>query len=637
MRPDHPLKRTHHSTVILGMIFSLLIGVTALVYAVFVVVPNVIVSDESSPSIDEVALQPLSLKPNENGYPALRDAIVTTNMPSLDASRIDAIIDQRAWTDASTVALLDQYADVLAAFRQAADASALVNPIYATQASAEAAIRDWMRQDTTNIDWSIPYDEYLMTSLRTYNKLFRIRAHHLAANNKTREALLELATIATVDAKWANGRNNIITHMAIVAALRDTLTEINLIAAERTLTPEDALIVTAALPIPDMRLGWISAYQIERVAGLVTLPESIYDFTQSAVVGAKPGVVEYLSLGITDGPKYSIPVNVMALLTGQTKMLYLPNQTKRLAIGHVNDTLWRLAKGCEDRTLEAEAWTEANDDGWRWKPLTTPNYIGRNLFRTWGFYGEVREANMRRCNLAALAGMTKISIALLAYEDTNNSLPPTLSELTPTYLASVPTDPYSGKAFSYDRTKRILGSLGIDQRENPDASSQNILTYPNPFVKVLTKDDLIVTPISRATNIYYVAVGDNGKNGTKIGCDDSLIPVERQLSLVNRSEDQKIRIALEALLTDRTATVVGTDYLNALANSQLTVDRVVFDNATTKYVIALSGTIRSGGTCDDPRIIAQLTQTAEQFVPQNGVTITVNGKPLASVLSGRGE
>jgi hypothetical protein len=73
---------------------------------------------------------------------------------------------------------------------------------------------------------------------------------------------------------------------------------------------------------------------------------------------------------------------------------------------------------------------------------------------------------------------------------------------------------------------------------------------------------------------------------------------------------------------------------NALYQSDLVVQGINIQNG--RATIALTGTLTSGGVCDDPRIMEQLRQTALQFSTVNSVAITVNGVPLESLLSGAG-
>ena len=53
--------------------------------------------------------------------------------------------------------------------------------------------------------------------------------------------------------------------------------------------------------------------------------------------------------------------------------------------------------------------------------------------------------------------------------------------------------------------------------------------------------------------------------------------------------------------------------------------------------VHLNGYLEVGGTCDSPRVLAQLTETALQFRDVQRVTFYLEWKPLAGLLSGKGE
>ena len=73
---------------------------------------------------------------------------------------------------------------------------------------------------------------------------------------------------------------------------------------------------------------------------------------------------------------------------------------------------------------------------------------------------------------------------------------------------------------------------------------------------------------------------------------------------------------------------------NALYQSDLQVESISLENG--KAEIYLTGTMMLGGECDNPRVEAQLKQTALQFSTVQEVSIYINGKLLSEVLSLRG-
>ena len=70
---------------------------------------------------------------------------------------------------------------------------------------------------------------------------------------------------------------------------------------------------------------------------------------------------------------------------------------------------------------------------------------------------------------------------------------------------------------------------------------------------------------------------------------------------------------------------------NSLDDSALKYVSAYFDGTTV--VVNLTGTIRPGGTCDVPRLEAQLTHTAVSAVGAARAEIYVDGRRLADVLS----
>ena len=132
------------------------------------------------------------------------------------------------------------------------------------------------------------------------------------------------------------------------------------------------------------------------------------------------------------------------------------------------------------------------------------------------------------------------------------------------------------------------------------------------------------------TNIYLVAVGDEGESGEEIGCGDSLIPVEVEIE----PTIAPMTAALEKLLAIDTREYGQSGLYSALYRSDLTVEGI--DIEDREAIINLSGELVAGGVCDTPRIQAQLRQTALQYSTVDEVSIFINGEPLDDLLSEQG-
>ena len=133
--------------------------------------------------------------------------------------------------------------------------------------------------------------------------------------------------------------------------------------------------------------------------------------------------------------------------------------------------------------------------------------------------------------------------------------------------------------------------------------------------------------LTRSVHIYFVAIGDGGKSGRKIGCGDSLVAVVRPIT----PTAAPLGAALRLLLNDHRRIYGRSGLYNALYRSRLYVQRVsvVRGSAT----IHLTGRMALGGVCDDPRVGAQLRQIALQFPTVHSVAIYVNAIPLWKLLS----
>jgi len=123
-------------------------------------------------------------------------------------------------------------------------------------------------------------------------------------------------------------------------------------------------------------------------------------------------------------------------------------------------------------------------------------------------------------------------------------------------------------------------------------------------------------------NIYLIALEDNGQSGMMIGCNDSVIPVQ----IVFEPTAAPLTAALQSLLAINTEFYGESGLYNALHQSDLALGDVTIVNGLA--TINLAGTLVIGGACDEPRVEAQLQQTALQYNTVTEVAIFVNGEPL---------
>lgn len=146
-------------------------------------------------------------------------------------------------------------------------------------------------------------------------------------------------------------------------------------------------------------------------------------------------------------------------------------------------------------------------------------------------------------------------------------------------------------------------------------------------IKTMIPSDL---PTQSMVQIFLIAVDDNGKTGTPVGCGDSVVPVQVEIP----PTQGVLKAALIALLSVKDQYYGQSGLYNALYQSDLQVESLSINGS--KASVYLTGTLLMGGECDSPRLQAQLEQTVLQFQNVTEVAIFINGKPLVDILSLKG-
>ncbi|HEX8293160.1 MAG TPA: GerMN domain-containing protein [Pyrinomonadaceae bacterium] len=133
------------------------------------------------------------------------------------------------------------------------------------------------------------------------------------------------------------------------------------------------------------------------------------------------------------------------------------------------------------------------------------------------------------------------------------------------------------------------------------------------------------TPTGREVKVFLVALDDRGRRGRRIGCDDSLVPVTRNVIAAGAP----LKAAVEELLA------LPREYEGGLRNfwagENLRVQSAVIAGGVA--TIRILGTLPVAGVCDQPRIEEQINATARQFRGVRSVRVFLNGQRLARAIS----
>lgn len=175
-------------------------------------------------------------------------------------------------------------------------------------------------------------------------------------------------------------------------------------------------------------------------------------------------------------------------------------------------------------------------------------------------------------------------------------------------------------------TQAGAGSSGVDGSGSGTANSVPGDTGPNPTTNA-GQDPAPAAGTGPA--VYYVALDDGGSQGMRFGCNDSLVAVRAPAA----QPGEPLAIALAQLLSPGDPTSVTSALYNALSASALDYVSGYLQGATV--VVNLTGQLQPGGVCDNPRIEAQLTQTAVAATGASRAEIYIDGRNLNELLDMR--
>jgi hypothetical protein len=174
-----------------------------------------------------------------------------------------------------------------------------------------------------------------------------------------------------------------------------------------------------------------------------------------------------------------------------------------------------------------------------------------------------------------------------------------------------------------DLEANLAGSpfLRLYDPSQPNSMSGTFPDYQPP----LTRENSDLTgafnptpPLFTEIEVYLIAPDTNGP----IGCNDSVVAVVRPIE----PTAGPLRAAIQALLDLGGPTYGESGLYNALWQSDLAIESVTLVDGTA--TIRLVGAYVLGGTCDEPRVPAQLLSTALQFATVEEAILYINGERI---------
>lgn len=189
------------------------------------------------------------------------------------------------------------------------------------------------------------------------------------------------------------------------------------------------------------------------------------------------------------------------------------------------------------------------------------------------------------------------------------------------------------------------GATGDSTAARPDLSypgEEQATDVPESPAEAVPPEPSVPPPLEEV-RIFLVELEEGAAGGEEaaetpragdtFGCGDRLRAVAVPVATEGVATEGRIAAALGSLLEASG----GQGLYTALERSELEVERVEpVAGVEGLYRVHLTGQLRLGGVCDNPRVRAQLEATARQFAGVEDVEISIDGQPLESFLTGRG-
>jgi cytoskeletal protein RodZ len=238
--------------------------------------------------------------------------------------------------------------------------------------------------------------------------------------------------------------------------------------------------------------------------------------------------------------------------------------------------------------------------------------------------------------LLAVAGLTAaLSLGLTACAQGGqvpSESPTSASSPASASASASPSAAASSRAASATGTPAGSASPSVSPSASPTATAS--AAPASPSAPAATAPSSPAAAAGEAT-VYWVSLAGSGHQGVEFpGCGDLL--VESTVKAKDSGEvgsTDRVEAGIEALLQDREYEH-SNGLVNALYQSELKLEDVSLKDDTV--TVELSGQPMSSGSCDDPRIIAQLEYTAATNAGAYTADVLVDGTPIQEFMSQKG-
>ena len=375
------------------------------------------------PPIDDsdLALEKIEIPKEENAIYDLFKINELIKLPEDNEILLDHL-SGRVWDNDFVKKILSENKEVLNYFSEAAKKESFQDPYLANPEEI-----------------SFNQQIALMGHWRDGSKISALKALSLLKQNRTEEAINEAFNSLEVGYKIQNSQGVSIGYLVGMGIKRNGLnTLIEIISSSKLSSNKLKEVITGLEKFHKNEEGLISIFKSEyyfEKLMIKAIVEKDFD-TLKYYFGDEKETKKIFK--IAENNFYFQPNKTLEMLADQT----------RIEIKNVS----RIYSQIEDsKTLRFLP------DRWQDKYLFK-NLFGEVIYQI--YFPERDSIIKKKCEEDLLVSATQILTALKAYKIDHGFLPPSLNELTPTYISSIPIDPLNGEPIKYSPEKKIIYSVG---------------------------------------------------------------------------------------------------------------------------------------------------------------------------------
>lgn len=431
--------------VLLGLVLLIVVGIYNIPRIMTILYPN----DAELADNSSLILQKVSIPDSDNGFFDLNqitEEMLKIPKNSAGVSLVTEYTDYTKsvqWDQKLVDQVLKDNEKALSLFDMASSKNNFQIPDFADPANI-------------NIDTKLPK----MNIWRTVAQLQAIKAISLLKNGKPDDAVQEALKLNKLGHNIILGQGPIIgtlVGVAIKTVGSKTILQVLPSSNFKKGTLENALLVlnNSSDDIEGYRKAFKSEYII-----VINGIDQIKDNLHEAVKEVDPTYARYANFG------YYFKIN-------QTKNLFTDLYVVPISTFGVK---------CEVDDSISKKFRSDLEKLAGWRVVFAENAVGRIISSV--NMGDIGGLVTKQCQTDFLSNATQIQLALKKYKTDKKVLPASLNELVPTYLSSIPVDPFDQKPIRYSESKKILYSVGLKQKDLGGSTGSDYATMDNPTVKI---------------------------------------------------------------------------------------------------------------------------------------------------------